>query len=100
MALAGGIGAGWYKDEDSDDHEFNFGEEQGRYLVTADPSVDIGGMAAAAKVGMLCMGSTGGNDLRFGIQGRKAAVVSLADLRAAHEGFFPKLMGGELTPEF
>ena len=59
-----------------------------------------GGMAAAAKVGMLCMGSTGGNDLRFGIQGRKAAVVSLADLRAAHEGFFPKLMGGELTPEF
>ena len=26
--------------------------------------------------------------------------VSLADLRAAHEGFFPKLMGRELTPEF
>ena len=26
--------------------------------------------------------------------------VSLADLRAAHEGFFPKLMGSELTPEF
>jgi hypothetical protein len=28
------------------------------------------------------------------------AFVSLADLRAAHDGFFPKLMGGELTPEF
>ena len=26
--------------------------------------------------------------------------VTLADLRAAHEGFFPKLMGSELTPEF
>jgi hypothetical protein len=26
--------------------------------------------------------------------------VSLADLRTAHEGFFPKLMGSELTPEF
>ena len=26
--------------------------------------------------------------------------VSLADLRAAHEGFFPKLMGSELPPEF
>ena len=26
--------------------------------------------------------------------------VPLADLRAAHEGFFPKLMGNELTPEF
>jgi hypothetical protein len=26
--------------------------------------------------------------------------IPLADLRAAHEGFFPKLMGSELTPEF
>ena len=26
--------------------------------------------------------------------------LRLADLRAAHEGFFPKLMGSELTPEF
>jgi len=24
----------------------------------------------------------------------------LADLRSAHEGFFPRLMGSELTPEF
>jgi hypothetical protein len=27
------------------------------------------------------------------------ARVPLADLRAAHESFFPKLMGSELTPE-
>jgi hypothetical protein len=26
--------------------------------------------------------------------------VPLADLRAAHESFFPRLMGSELTPEF
>jgi hypothetical protein len=26
--------------------------------------------------------------------------IPLADLRAVHEGFFPKLMGSELTPEF
>ena len=25
--------------------------------------------------------------------------IALADLRAAHEGFFPKLMGSELTPD-
>jgi hypothetical protein len=25
--------------------------------------------------------------------------VSLAELRAAHEGFFPRLMGAELAPE-
>jgi len=33
-------------------------------------------------------------------EGHPKAEVSLADLRAAHEGFFPKLMGAELTPEF
>jgi hypothetical protein len=32
--------------------------------------------------------------------GRKDVVIPLADLRAAHEGFFPRLMGSELTPEF
>jgi hypothetical protein len=26
--------------------------------------------------------------------------VKLADLRAAHDGFFPRLMGSEPTPEF
>jgi hypothetical protein len=26
--------------------------------------------------------------------------ASLAELRAAREGFFPRLMGSELTPEF
>jgi hypothetical protein len=30
---------------------------------------------------------------------KSAGEVLLADLRAAHEGFFPRLTGGELTPE-
>ena len=34
------------------------------------------------------------------IDGPGGRASSLADLRAAHEGFFPKLMGSELTPEF
>jgi hypothetical protein len=29
-----------------------------------------------------------------------AQSVTLAELREAHQGFFPKLMGSELTPEF
>jgi phosphoribosylformylglycinamidine synthase len=100
MALASGIGAGWYHDEELDDHEFLFGEEQGRYIVTVPLNTDIGTRAVAAGVDPLCLGTTGGSDLRFGIEGGEIMVVPLADLRAAHEGFFPKLMGSELTPEF
>ncbi|MGC4252003.1 MAG: phosphoribosylformylglycinamidine synthase subunit PurL [Sphingobium sp.] len=76
MALAGGIGA-----------ELSialstagaFGEDQGRYLVTAPEGVSIPG---ATRIG-----TTGGD---------KAAGVALDALRAAHEGFFPNLMDAEL----
>ena len=44
-------------------------------------------------------------DITLNLRGESVEIedvgsVSLADLRAAHEGFFPKLMGSELTPEF
>ena len=76
MALASGIGA-----------ELSialttagaFGEDQGRYIVTAAGGVDIPG---AAKIG-----TTGGD---------RVAGVPLNDLRGAHEGFFPALMDAEL----
>ena len=76
MALAGGIGA-----------ELNmaltttgaFGEDQGRYIVATAQGVDIPG---AVKIG-----TTGGDAV---------AGVTLADLRGAHEGFFPTLMDAEL----
>ena len=76
MALASGIGA-----------ELSialttagaFGEDQGRYIVTAAGGVDIPG---AAKIG-----TTGGD---------RVAGVALTDLRGAHEGFFPALMDAEL----
>ncbi len=40
---------------------------------------------------------TGGDvlTLRFVDRGVTAVEISLADLRAAHEGFFPKLMGAD-----
>jgi phosphoribosylformylglycinamidine synthase len=56
-----------------------FGEDQGRYVVTAAQGVDIPG---AVKIG-----TTGGD---------KVADVTLDDLRSAHEGFFPALMNNEL----
>jgi phosphoribosylformylglycinamidine synthase len=40
------------------------------------------------------IGTTGGDSIAFDLVGRGGRQsVSLADLRAAHEGFFPRLMG-------
>ncbi|QPQ54070.1 phosphoribosylformylglycinamidine synthase subunit PurL [Allosphingosinicella flava] len=77
MALAGGIGAelGAITDAAS-----AFGEDQGRYVVTGK---DLH-LAYTAGVSVTRIGTTGGNEV---------AGVPLEDLRAAHEGFFPRLMG-------
>ena len=76
MALAGGMGAQL-------DIELNtavaFGEDQSRYVVTAAAGTEIAGAVRIGTVG-----------------GDKVADVKLADLRAAHEGFFPELMDAEL----
>ncbi|EQB12543.1 phosphoribosylglycinamide synthetase [Sphingobium quisquiliarum P25] len=76
MALAGGIGA---QLDVSLSTAAAFGEDQGRYIVTAPQGVEI--------AGALRIGATGGNTV---------AGVSLDDLRTAHEGFFPALMDSEL----
>ena len=52
-------------------------------------------------MGCCFIGWTGGDVIALDSQReRSLCEASLADLRAAHEGFFPKLMGSELTPEF
>jgi phosphoribosylformylglycinamidine synthase len=76
MALAGGMGA---HVEGVTSAEAAFGEDQSRYLVTTPVGVTVAG---ATKVGV-----TGGDAV---------AGVPLTVLRAAHEGFFPKLMDGEI----
>jgi phosphoribosylformylglycinamidine synthase subunit PurL len=75
MALAGNIGA-YFDRIFEDESDWAFGEGQGRYLVTAEFGVKI-----ENAVGV---GRTNSNRTFYGIP--------LADLRAAHEGFFPKLM--------
>ena len=76
MALAGGLGAQL-------DIALNtaaaFGEDQGRYVVTAAAGTEIAGAVRIGTVG-----------------GDNVAGVNLADLRSAHEGFFPNLMDAEL----
>jgi len=42
------------------------------------------------------IGTTGGDRITFDLVGRGGEQsVSLAELRSAHEGFFPKLMGAD-----
>jgi phosphoribosylformylglycinamidine synthase len=95
MALAGGIGGrvGNYNDQ-LRDHAFAFGEDQGLYIVTVPDGAGISSMPEGLELRFL--GLTGGNAVEL----TDVCSIALADLRAAHEGFFPKLMGAELTPEF
>ncbi|MDX3910103.1 MAG: phosphoribosylformylglycinamidine synthase subunit PurL [Sphingobium sp.] len=82
MALAGGIGATL---EEIGDHFTAFGEDQARYVVTSAVADTI----QAAGIPMTRIGTTGGDTLV--LHGKP---IALADLRAAHEGFFPALMDG------
>jgi len=78
-----------------------FGENQGRYLVTSSHAEDYRALEAAQQAGVPCryLGRVGGDSICIGdMPGSSGnfADIPLADLRAAHEGFFPALMQGEL----
>ncbi|MCF2515668.1 phosphoribosylformylglycinamidine synthase subunit PurL [Sphingomonas sp. G124] len=74
-----------------------FGEDQGRYVVsTCDPE-KVRQLANEAQLFAVEIGLTGGDELVFDLVDRGGRQsLSLADLRSAHEGFFPALMQGEL----
>ncbi len=82
MALAGNLGVAL----EAMTTEFAFNESQSRYLVTfpADAPLD------RTKVPFEIIGTVGGTAVTI-----NGASIPLTDLRAAHEGFFPKLMGDE-----
>ena len=102
MALASGIGITMpVVAEIPNPAAILFGEDQGRYVVTTRDPEKVRAIANAAQLFTVPIGTTGGDAIVFDLVGRGGRQsVSLADLRAAHEGFFPKLMGVELTPEF
>jgi phosphoribosylformylglycinamidine synthase II len=88
-----------------------FGEGQGRYLIAGHDHQDMAIARLARDAGIPCsrIGLTGGDympailSINWNDEERRQnpiLEVPLAALRAAHEGFFPKLMGSELTPEF
>jgi phosphoribosylformylglycinamidine synthase len=85
-----------------------FGEDQGRYVVTIPDEIEFFLLNAAQdqNVPVLWLGKVGGDSIYIGAKpsgvfdtynadrtaDSRLAEIPLADLRAAHEGFFPKLM--------
>jgi phosphoribosylformylglycinamidine synthase len=96
MALAGNIGALVDGLEPLGGSASVFAEDQGLLLATvADHAIlDVLGDATERDIAIAPIGRTVGTRLIFEFEDGDHA-VSIADLRAAHEGFFPKLMGAE-----
>ncbi|GAA0671902.1 phosphoribosylformylglycinamidine synthase [Sphingomonas insulae] len=96
MALAGGIGAMIDRKQPFGCARSFFAEDQGVYVVTVQDHalLDFLGAAHAAGVEAEPLGRTGGKRLIFERPDRDD-VVTLDDLRTAHEGFFPRLMGAD-----
>lgn len=93
MALAGGIGANIARLPDGPAHAALFGEDQARYLVTADAeeAKAIGAEAEARGVRVVALGATGGDSLNLPGE----APILLSELRKAHETPLPAYMAGD-----
>ena len=95
MALASGIGAMLDQPLVGNAAQTYFAEDQGLYVVTVRDAalVDFLSGAEAKGVAVSRLGRTIANRLIIELPDSDHA-VSLADLRAAHEAFFPALMDG------
>jgi len=92
MAMASGIGATVNQPDDTDPVATFFGEDQGRYLVTMRrDAIDHFLEKTAPASGLFCawIGTTGGASLKLG----NARAIPVAELKAAHEGWFAAFMG-------
>ena len=88
MALPGELGAELMVN----DHRELFGEDQARYVLTCPPKevAKIITQAHVKGVDIVRVGNVSGlKEVNFG-----GTVVSLAELSAAHEGWFPEFMAG------
>ena len=96
MAMASGVGATVPGLVDGDPVAAFFGEDQGRYLVTVnlDPHgeelVALWNEAKSLGIFAPWIGTTGGTELKLG----NARGIPVADLKAAHESWFPDFMNG------
>ena len=94
MAMASGIGATVDAPNDADPAAVFFGEDQGRYVLTAAPGSGMDALSERARGGrdLSARGSatTGGDDAEAR---RRRGRCRVADLRERHEGWFPRFMG-------
>ena len=95
MALASGIGATIEIGDAQGATGWAFGEDQSGYVVTVPDGEEFVRALSARHVTAIIMGETGGNSLTISLQGQSKSDIPLADLRAAHEGFLPRLMGAD-----
>jgi phosphoribosylformylglycinamidine synthase len=92
MALAGDLGVELFAYEGRlPAHAIWFGEDQGRYLIEVAPhhANDITARARLLALPARIIGRTGGEGLVL----KGEELLSLADLREAHEGWLPGYMG-------
>jgi phosphoribosylformylglycinamidine synthase len=96
MALAGNIGALLTPEAPGHVAETYFAEDQGLYVATVDDAalLDLLTGAHAADVIVRRIGRTIAKRIVFELASGDFC-VTLGDLRAAHEGFFPALMGAD-----
>jgi len=90
MAMASGIGAVIEAPADASPIAVFFGEDQGRYVATVKSASGKATLERAAKAGVPVrrIGITGGAELKLG----GARAIPIEDLKAAHEGWFPRFM--------
>jgi phosphoribosylformylglycinamidine synthase len=90
MAITSGIGATVNQLNDVSPAMQFFGEDQGRYLVAVShEDLDrVQDAAKAADVFAPWIGTTGGQSLKLG----ESRAISVADLKTAHESWFPAFM--------
>jgi len=89
MAMASGLGASLM----SLTHEQLFGEDQARYVVTASDAAAV--LAEAARAGVSAE-QVGTVTAEATLKIASGPSISVAELRSAHEGWFPAYMSGEL----
>lgn len=93
MGLGSGVGVTLNNamlDDDADLLAHYFGEDQGRYLLAISTGnvADVMAAALSADIPLTPIGQFGGDSVQLGDQS-----VTLADLRAAYEGWMPEYMG-------
>ena len=96
MGIKGNIGASIGQASLPDAVPFFFGEDQARYLIAAPfaEAEKIVAEARAAYIPVAELGKTGGDAIIVNDKDK----VTLAKLRAAHEGWFPRFMSREEIP--